>query len=138
MCLFSCYYKTDVCCWLNWSYVHTNFFWKLLVLQRNQKGFLLNPVYNHLKGIFAYTSKKKGTRLKKTSNKEAAFFFSKKNLFKEWIKKLNKGKRKNDYEWMGQLWLTFFELYTVYIRIILFPCLLINLFKQRYISSVKS
>ena len=36
--------------------------------------------------------------------------------------------------------LTFFELYAAYkkIRTILFPTLLVNLFKQRYISSVKS
>ena len=36
--------------------------------------------------------------------------------------------------------LTFFKLYTVYtkkIRTMLFPYLLVNLFKQRYISSVK-
>ena len=32
---------------------------KLLILNRNQKGFLLSPVYKHLKGIFAYTSNEK-------------------------------------------------------------------------------
>ena len=26
-------------------------FWKLLILRRNQKGFLLSPVYKHLTGI---------------------------------------------------------------------------------------
>ena len=31
-------------------------------------GFLLSPVYKHLKGIFEYTRNEKGTRLKKTSN----------------------------------------------------------------------
>ena len=43
--------------------------WKLLILQRNQKGFLLSPVYKHLKGTFVYTRNEKGTQSEKTSNK---------------------------------------------------------------------
>ena len=41
---------------------------KLLILNRNQKGFLLSPVYKCLKGIFVYTRSKKDTPMKKTSN----------------------------------------------------------------------
>ena len=45
-------------------------FWKLLILHRNWKVFLLSLIYNHFKGIckFAYTRNKKDTQLKKTSN----------------------------------------------------------------------
>ena len=45
-------------------------FWfcKLLILLRNQKGFLLSPVYKHLKSIFGYARNEKGTLLKKTSH----------------------------------------------------------------------
>ena len=42
-------------------------FWKLLILDKNQKGFLLSPVYKHLKGIFPYTRNEKGTQLKKNT-----------------------------------------------------------------------
>ena len=33
-------------------------FWKLLILHRNKKGFLLDPVYKRLKGILAYKRNK--------------------------------------------------------------------------------
>ena len=53
MYLFSCYYYTDGCHWsLNWSYVFWS--WKLLILHKNQKRFLLSPVYKLLKSIFAH------------------------------------------------------------------------------------
>ena len=67
--------------------LHSYFFWfwKLLILSRNQKGFFLSLVYKHLKGRCAYTRKGKGTQLKKTSNAYTAFF--KTGLFIEWMKK---------------------------------------------------
>ena len=78
-------------------------FWKLLNLHKNQKGLLLSPVYNYSKGTFDYIRNEKGTRLKKTSNAEEAFFFETK-LFKERMKKFlcttNKRKMKNGYKWM--------------------------------------
>ena len=59
---------------LNWSYVnrYVFWFWKLLILNRNQKGFFLSPVYKHLKGEFVCFV---GVFL--------LFFFSKKHLFKD-------------------------------------------------------
>ena len=35
-----------------WSQVF--WFWKVLTLHRNKKGFLLSPVYKHLKSVFAH------------------------------------------------------------------------------------
>ena len=68
-------------------------------LHRNQKGFLLSPIYKHLKGIFVE-------------------FFSKKHLFKErttkFIALLTKEKQLIMNEEM--ITLTFFELYAGYIK----------------------
>ena len=52
-------------------------FWKLLILHTNQKGFFPDPVYKHLKGIFTYTRDENSTRVQ--------FFFSKEAFLKnEW------------------------------------------------------
>ena len=85
-----------------------------------KKTFFSVQFTSVLKGIFAYARNEKAPKIRCITNN---------------------GKRKNGYEWMGKWWLTFFELYTVYIkkiRTILFPYLLVNLFKLRYISSVQS
>ena len=56
ICLISCYYYTDGCHrLLSWSYnvqKYVNF--EANILHRNQKCFLLSPVYKHLKGLFKY------------------------------------------------------------------------------------
>ena len=57
----NCHWLLKLSSWRFW-------FWKLLILHRNQKAFLLSSVYEHLKGIFAYTRKEKSTKLKKTGN----------------------------------------------------------------------
>ena len=68
ICLYTLLLNRQSCHWLlnlsSWRF----WFWKLLILHRNQKAFLLSSVYKHLKGVFAYTRKEKSTKLKKTSN----------------------------------------------------------------------
>ena len=65
---------------LHWSYIPR----KLLILYRNQKGFLLSPVYNHLKDILAYRAP---TWRKPTMREQ--FFSSKqtclKNKLRYWL-----------------------------------------------------
>ena len=67
---------------------------------------------------------------------------TKTNLFKERIKKfVALPMKKKQLRMIGKIMnLTFIKLFTVYIKIrtICFPYLLVNLFKERYISSVKS
>ena len=53
-------------------------FWKLLILHRNQKGFLLIPVYKHLEGIYWYGMAWYGMSLllvTTTQNQSFAFSF---------------------------------------------------------------
>ena len=138
VCLFACDYYTDSCHWLlKWSYMNKYFdsesYW-LLILYRNDKDFLDSPFYKHLKGIFAYRAshwRKPATRMQ---------FFCKTNLVKEWMKKLNVllTKEKKAKQWIGKWWPWFCELYTVYTMYIYSFSLLLNLFKERYINSVKS
>ena len=93
-------------------------FWKLLILQRNQKSFLLSPVYKYLKAIFEYTRHNKGPWLKKTSNTYAVCFWNRP------VKQMNQKmlhysqRKKEKRLWMNgkMMTLTFFELYTVYIN----------------------
>ena len=74
---------------------------KLLILHRNQKRFLLSPVYNQVKGILVYTTDEKGINWTKLTTRKQPFF--KTNLFKKWMKKhVALLKRKNDKEWMGE------------------------------------
>ena len=50
-------------------------FLKQLILHRNERSFLLSPLYKHFKGMFVYTRNEKST-LKK-SNAKAVFFQNK-------------------------------------------------------------
>ena len=74
---------------------------KLLILNRNQKGFLLSPVYKCLKVYLYIQEAKKTPQWRKPAMCKQGFF--KTNLFKGPIICCitNKGKRKNSYKWMG-------------------------------------
>ena len=107
----------------------------------NQKGFLLSSIYKHLKWIFTYARNKEGTWLKKTCNALVVLLQSKPiyRVNEEICSISNRGRTaKNEWENDGSDFLQ--ALYNVYkkLRTILFPCLLINLFKERYVSSVIS
>ena len=60
-------------------------FWfrKLLILNRNQKGFILSPVYKYLKGMYLHIQETIRAPWRKPTHKKVFF---KTNLFKEWMK----------------------------------------------------
>ena len=77
--------------------------WKLVILHRNQKGFLSKPVYMRLKDIFAYIRKKKGTLhdWRKPATQKEFFIHSKpvQRMNNEIHYTTNKGKTvKNEWE----------------------------------------
>ena len=86
VCLFLCYCYTDDCYWLlNWRYVNKYFgsesYWFYTEIK---KGFLLSPVYKHVKSICAYRAPDLG---KLATHKH---FFSKQTCLKnEWRNKLH-------------------------------------------------
>ena len=102
-----------------WS-TNKYWYWKPLILHRNQKGFI-HPVYKYLRGIFAYNSNKEVWR--KPAMHKQFFFFSKQTCLNICCI-TNKGKTaKNEWEKL---------------KTILFLYLLTNLFKQRCVNCVKS
>ena len=71
-----------------------------MILHRNQKGFLLSPVYNDLRVIFVVFSKQ--TYLK--------------TELRNWRNSLDYWQRKNSYKWMKKWWMTFFKLSAMYMK----------------------
>ena len=73
----------------------------LLILHRNEKGFLLSPGYKDLKGIINILEMKRAPDWRKPAMYKKLFL--KKNLFKEWMKKfvallIKKKTAKNEWE----------------------------------------
>ena len=91
-----------------WS-TNKYWYWKPLILHRNQKGFI-HPVYKYLRGIFAYNSYKEVWR-KPAMHKQ--FFFSKQTCLNICCI-TNKGKTAKN-EWENDT-LALFDLYTMYIK----------------------
>ena len=104
-----------------------------MILHRNQRGFLVSPVYKHLKGTHTHTHIHTQRYIYIYIYIYVyIYYIQNKPVYwqrKKWLKMNGK-----------MMTLTIFQLYAVYIKIrtILFPYLLISLIKERYISSVKS
>ena len=142
MCLFLCYYYTNGCHWLlNWSCINNYFdsesYWFYIYIK---KVFFL-VLFTSIWRVYLHMQETKRAHDWRKPATRKGFCF-KINLFKEWMKKLiallTKEKRLRMNGKMMNL--PFFELYTVYIKImtLVFPYLLVNLFKERHISSVNS
>ena len=125
---------------LKWSYVRKYFdsenYWFYIEIKKFFFSVQFTStlmVYLHIEGT------KRALDWRKPMHKQ--FFFSKRNLFKEWMKFITLPTKEKRLRMNGEMiTLTFFEFFSLYkkIRSILFPYLLVYLFKQRYIGSVKS
>ena len=101
-----------VCVWSSMS-ILSFWFWKLLILHRNKKGFPLRSVYQHLQAVWTY-------RAPISRNQQCVrVLFFKASLFKEWNKKfvalLALLTTEKQLKLIAKM-VTFFELYTVYIN----------------------
>ena len=130
---------------LNWSYVNKDLdsesYWFCIKIK---KDFLLSPVCKHYT-VYLHIQEWKGYPTEENQQLINSFFFSKQTCLKnEWRNLLHYLQRKKwktaMNEWKNDELKWWWALHSVYknIRTILFPYLLANLFKERYISSVKS